>query len=353
MFCYIHIPFCENKCMYCKFASVWITQSDKIKKYVDYLISQINNSNKKINRLKSNYFWWWTPSTILVNDLENIINTLKNKFWFEKNIEITLETTPNKVTENTLVWWKNIWINRLSVWVQTLNNKSLIEIWRGNKWDIIDALNVITKVWLSNISLDFIIWLPYVKKWELNNNINYLLNNYDFIKHISVYMLEDHYYPWNWKKISINEDDYLWEYIEVKKILWEKWFNRYEISNFSKPWFECNHNQAYWNHSEMLAFWLWSHWFLDWIRISYPDNFKDYYNDKVNYEETLNNDDLFLEKVMFWLRTSWLDEDICNKLDNKKIQDLIESWYLKMESNILKLEDKGILVQDFILGEIV
>lgn len=364
MFLYIHIPFCENKCKYCRFASIWIIQEEKISKYINKLLFDINNFDKKINRLSSIYFWWWTPSILNINQLEIIINSLKNKFWFELNIEITLESTPNKITKESLIWWKNIWINRFSIWVQTLNNDSLIEIWRGNKWNIIDALkNIETSFQLSFlgekkqeqivISLDFIIWLPYVKVWGVKKDIEFILNNYDFVKHISVYVLEEYYYPWKWKNISIKDIEYLWEYIEVKNFLEEKWFNRYEISNFAKVWFECIHNKAYWNHSELIAFWLWAHWFINWIRFSYPDNFKSFYNLEINFEDPLNNEDIFLENIMFWLRTRWLSKEIFKKLNTKKIQEFIDSWYLKLEENLLKLEDSWVLVLDYILREII
>ena len=149
------------------------------------------------------------------------------------------------------------------------------------------------------------------------------------------------------------QEDYLWEYVKIKNFLKEKWFNRYEISNFAKTWYKCKHNKAYWNHSDMVAFWLWAHWFLDWVRFSYSDNFLDYYNDKINIEKKLEKDDIFLEKVMFLLRTSWLKQEIYEKLNSKKIQEFIKSWYLKIDNGILKIEDKWVLVLDYILGEII
>jgi len=99
----------------------------------------------------------------------------------------------DKITVENLIWWKKIWINRLSIWIQTLNNDSLTEIWRGNKWDILNALNIINEEWFNNVSIDFIIWLPFVNKWEIKENIDFILKEYLFIKHISVYMLEEYY----------------------------------------------------------------------------------------------------------------------------------------------------------------
>ena len=276
MYSYIHIPFCNNKCKYCRFASVWIIQEKAKKKYLNKLLIDINNYDSKINRLKSIYFWWWTPSILEIDEILNIIQAMKSKFWFYKNIEINLETTPNNITKKNLVWWKKIWINRISIWIQTLNNKSLQEIWRWNKSNIFEALDLIRNIWFENISIDFIIWLPYVSIWEIQNNINYILNKYNFIKHISVYMLEDYYeindannkfdkitYPNNWTSLWIKQEDYLFEYINIKNNLKKHWFNPYEISNFAKKWYECKHNKSYWNHSNVIAFGLWAHFFIN------------------------------------------------------------------------------------------
>ena len=97
MFSYIHIPFCESKCKYCRFASTWKFQDLQIKKYLAYLLEEINNYDLKHEKLESIYFGGWTPTTLNSSQLEQIIKTLENKFWFEKNIEISLETTPSKV----------------------------------------------------------------------------------------------------------------------------------------------------------------------------------------------------------------------------------------------------------------
>lgn len=366
-FCYIHIPFCTSKCKYCRFASFWTLDKFKVDLYVNHLINEIKNKKTDFNDLKSVYFGWWTPSILSLQHLENIINTINNKYDFDKNIEINIEATPVTITKENIEWWKDIWVNRISIGVQTLNNDSLIEIARGEKWDILNSLNIVKEVWFDNISIDFIIWLPYVKVWEIKKDIEYILDNYDFIKHISVYMLEEYYdvpeeidskfeniiYPNDWTKLWIKDDQYLLEYSEIKAFLNTRWFYNYEISNFSKPWFECKHNSAYWNHSNILAFWLWAHSFLNNIRYSNSENFLDYYSNKNILKEKLNNDDLFIEKIMFVLRTSWLSYEYVNKLDIDRINYFIKEWYLEKKDNKIILNNKWILVLDYILKEII
>ena len=371
IFSYIHIPFCELKCKYCRFASIWVSAKLKIDFYVKNLISEIKKSPFKKEILSSIYFWGGTPSILSKGHLKNIILELKNKFGLFEDTEITIESTPNNITEDNLIIWKQLWINRLSIWIQTLNWDSLSEINRGNKWDIELCLNNIKNIWFDNVSLDFIIWLPHVKLGEILENIKSILDNYNFVKHISVYMLEEYYspdkiietkydnitYPDDWSKMWIEDIEYLEEYSNIKKYLVNKWFHNYEISNFWKSWFECNHNKWYWNHNEIYAFWLWS-WGLiekDWKKYRYlnSDNFKEYYTWKKIFENKLTDNDIFLEELMFWLRTIWLKKEIYEKLDQERLNYFLENKYLIKKSDKITLSDKGVLVMDYILGEII
>lgn len=367
MFSYIHIPFCESKCKYCRFASVWNIDRILVKKYLAHLIFDINSYDKKIEKLDSIYFWWWTPSILTYDDLKSIIDNLKNKFWFKNNIEITLETTPKNINLENLKSWEQLWINRISFWIQTLNDKSLKEINREWSDITLNALEILKQSNIKNISCDFIIWLPFVEIWEIKKDIDYVLKNYNYLTHISVYMLEDYYqvdldenakfekikYPNNWKNIWIEENDYLKEYLEIKKYLEKLGFFRYELSNFSKNWFECKHNKAYWNHSEMVWFWLWSHSFLNNIRYAYKDDFLWYYKKEFLYKEDLNENDLFLEKIMFWFRTNWINKDLFDKFNQEKLNYFLDKKILEKNSNYIKINDNYITLTDKIISELI
>ncbi|MDQ7009083.1 MAG: radical SAM family heme chaperone HemW [Candidatus Gracilibacteria bacterium] len=377
---YIHIPFCEQKCNYCRFASIGKIQDLHIAKYVSLLCEEITLSpspsplGERGVSIKTIYFGGGTPGVLKLEQFEKILNTIKNKYILDTNCEISLETTPDKITKENLEGWNKLGINRVSMGIQTLNNKSLKEISRGNKGDINIALENIKKYNLiENISVDFIIGLPYVKSGEILENIKTILNNFSFIKHISVYMLEDYYspdkiietkydnitYPKDWDKQGIKEEEYLGEYSSIKRYLINSGFNNYEISNYGKPGFECKHNIGYWNHSEILAFGLGAYGYVNNIRYANSENFKNYYAGEKIFKNKLSEEDIFLEKVMFQLRTSGIEENIYKKLDQKKINYFIENSYLEYSfraesfSPLLKLTDKGVLVMDYILSEIV
>ncbi|MFA5916998.1 MAG: radical SAM family heme chaperone HemW [Candidatus Gracilibacteria bacterium] len=381
MFCYIHIPFCQSRCRYCRF-STFAGKPDLDKEiYVDYLVKNIENgvlhtpctlaisqgqNSESQKTLNSIYFGGGTPTSLSNSQLEKIILALKNRFGFEKDIEITLETTINNITEENLIIWKKIGINRLSIGIQTLNNQSLKEIGRPAKEEILKKLDIIKRdpsskkrpVSSGNISLtisiDFIIGLPYVKKGELLQDLKFIIEKYDFINHISLYMLEEYYdYPEKWQDLSIKEEDFLEEYLLCKNYLEEKGFNRYELSNFAKKGFDCKHNKAYWNHENMLALGLGAHGFLDGVRYAYSNKFNDYYSGKLDYEEILSKDDLFLEKIMFGLRTAGLEPEIYKKLNQEKINYFIKQNLLDFRQDKLVLLDNGVVLIDYIIKEII
>lgn len=350
MYSYIHIPFCSSKCKYCHFAS--FVAKEEQTRYFKKLLSDIQGFSWKKEVLSSIYFWWGTPSSVENHSIKKIIDTLKEEFSFAPSIEITLEANPQDITQEKLDFYFGIWINRLSLWVQSLHNKTLKEIGRNNAEITKNALFLIEKSNFENISLDFIIGLPYQKKWELKKDIDFILKSYKKIKHISCYMLEDYYYPQAWKNISLKEEEFLWEYSAIKKILAENKMYPYELSNFSKKWFECKHNKAYWNHQEVLAFWLSAHGFLNGKRYHFPEKFLEYYK-WTFFEELLSEKDIVIEKILFSLRTTGIKKDLLPFLDKKKIKEFINWNYLEEKEEKLILTKKGIMVIDTILAEII
>jgi len=366
---YIHIPFCESKCSYCRFASIWNTQEIQIKRYQKYLIQEIKTSNYSGKPLSTIYFGGWTPTTCSIEQIWEIIQSLKNKFWFKKNIEITLEATPGSITAEYIAGVTRHGVNRISMWLQTLNTHALKEIGREDKWDIFTALKILSDSAIQNISVDFIIGLPYVSEWEIADNITTLLTQFPTITHVSSYMLEEYYDPWEklwddsdskydqvtypdtWKNTGIEEDLYQSEYISVCQALKKQWFEKYEISNFSRAGYECQHNQWYWNHSNIAAFWLAASGYINGTRYTNSDDFQKYYARQDIYSELLSSDDLRIERIMFGLRTTGVDtEDIS---DISELQEYIDNHSLKKIDDKYLLTDLGVVYLDQIIQQCI
>ncbi|NUJ97551.1 radical SAM family heme chaperone HemW [Candidatus Gracilibacteria bacterium] len=353
MHLYIHIPFCSSKCKYCRFSSFVEQEEIKRKYYIEYLKKTIESYKGGIREIKTIYFGGGSPSSLTGEYIREIMFCLEKKFIISKNREITLEVNPKDITQEKLQFYLSIGINRFSLGIQSLNFQTLKEIGRDKKKTIFFALDNFEKLYKKNISLDFIIGLPYQKKGQVKKDIQTLLKKYPFIKHISLYMLEDYYYSKSWKKISIKEEDFLKEYTQTKNFLEEEGFGRYEISNFAKKGYKCKHNLAYWNHSDMIAFGLGAHGYEQGKRYAYPDNFTDYYRGKLQFEEELEEKEKILETIMFSLRTTGIQKSYFCFLDEKKLDYFFEKGFLEKKKNKIIVSEKGVLVIDFILKEII
>lgn len=357
---YIHIPFCNQKCSYCKFALTPIFSEFQRKKYIHTLCQEIQKkiSKYKIKNISSIYFGWWTPSILPIEEVSKILSL------FPKNIpEITFESNPEDINEAYIDKLFSLGITRLSIGIQTLNEESLKEIERQWLCSIIWALESIKntevwKVWLFwnrkiSINIDLILGLPKVKKWETLKHLIFLHNNYPFITHTSIYILEKWLYPKKWQKISISEDDITNEYNQIIQYLKSKKWNHYEISNFCKPGHECKHNMWYWNHEEYLWFWLAASEFLYEkgvaIRQTNSPSFSGYYKWNIFEKEFLNNEQLELEKLLFWLRTKWyqINPNI-SLLSQEKINQFKKLKFITQENNIIHLTEKWIPLIDYI-----
>ena len=251
--CYIHIPFCDHKCIYCDFYS--IITSDNIQSFLKSLKKEINYYAEKYSanrELISIYFGGGTPSLMESEYISQIIETVKSKFIVQENAEITLETNPGTVTLEKLKSFRSFGINRISIGIQSFDNDDLKFLTRiHNSETAINTVKDAANAGFENISLDLIFNLPgqTEKKWVKNVEQAVRLP----IKHISTYslilergtilnkMVLD-------GKVKIADEDYDAELYETTiDFLTSNGFDQYEVSNFAKPGFEYIHNNAYWH----------------------------------------------------------------------------------------------------------
>ena len=355
---YIHLPFCERKCLYCAFTS-FVSSDDVQKEYVKHLIKEIENF-KDGYKAKTIYFGGGTPSVLRLDLLEKIFDALKNKFEIEKDAEITMEVNPNSVDEEKLGFYKRLGVNRLSMGIQSLNDKTLKKLGRlHTKKEALYELQLATK-FFDNVSCDLILGLEKEK-----NVVKYARKLIKFgIKHISCYILEVHentpLYSLvkNKKYQPLNDEAVAKSYEKLRKFLEKQGFNQYEISNFSLVGFESKHNLAYWSYDDYVGFGLSSHSFLDGARYENSSNLKAYYEGK-GQSETITNDKEIEERILLGLRCK-------NGVDLEKLKNLgyilekNEFFMQFLEKNILKKVNNRIFlnpnyyaVSDFIIEHLL
>lgn len=259
---YIHIPFCTYKCSYCNFFSVVnMNEKEIYKNYADALIEElklrIDDYNEKINTI---YFGGGTPSVLNANLLkyllDNILNILKNYQDIKLIKEITIESNINDINSEYINFLESIDNIRISLGLQTFNEKSLSLINRHTELEeIVNALKIINNSTIENISLDFISGLPLNDKLQTKKDILKALELLPKTKHISLYYLElTKSLEEKWRDYLPREEEESVEYYEISSnTLKDLGFIRYEISNYSINNYESIHNSNYWKLKNYLG----------------------------------------------------------------------------------------------------
>ena len=255
---YIHIPFCKSKCYYCDFTS-FANKEELVQKYVQCLINEIDNQKNKNVIVKTIYIGGGTPSFITEKYIVKIMDKIRQSFILTPDTEISIEVNPGTVTYNKLKTYYDCGINRLSIGLQTSNDKLLKEIGRIHTFkDYLKTIETAKTVGFTNINSDLIIGIPSQTIYDVEDSINTLIELR--IPHISVYSLIIEKNTKIEKMLNNKElkpvDDEIERYMYwfAKRKLEENRYIHYEISNFAKPGYYCRHNLDCWNQKEYLGF---------------------------------------------------------------------------------------------------
>lgn len=370
---YIHIPFCEHKCIYCDFYSI-ITKNNvttflqTLKKEINYY-ADLHSSDRSITSI---FFGGGTPSLMSPTYISEMIELVKKRFKVSADVEITLETNPGTVEQSKLSEFSKIGINRLSIGIQSFDENELKFLTRiHDKQTAIDTVLKAKESGFVNISIDLIFNLPgQTKKIWMNNLITAASLP---IKHISTYslilergtilnkMVLD-------GKVKMHDDDYDADLYETTiDFLIQNGFYQYEVSNFAKEGFECRHNNSYWHYKDYFGFGSSAHSFINGKRYWNFSSLKKYISEieKNNLaaagSEQLNQEQKLNEYVMLALRSSGINVNEMQKLfgngwlDEKSsyLKKLEEDNFLMKKNGLIKLTKSGYAVCDEIIKNLM
>ena len=249
---YIHIPFCDTICSYCDFCKVFYNS-----KLVDNYLSALNNEVDKYYKgevINTIYVGGGTPSSLSLEQL-NVLFSIINKFKLSNNYEFTFECNIENINSDKLKFLYDNGVNRLSVGVQTFNEKFLKLLNRNHISDeVVSKIKLAKKIGFSNINIDLIYGIPGETLDDLNHDIDMFLSL--GINHISTYslILEEHTKLYVDGVSNIDEDMDRSMYDLICDRLSDNGFNHYEVSNFSKEGFQSKHNLVYWNNLNYYVF---------------------------------------------------------------------------------------------------
>lgn len=254
---YIHIPFCSKRCSYCDFAVRTKFNLKSLEDYTDCLIKEIKNKSIfiKNKKLYSLYFGGGTPSLLPVNQIEKIINSLRlSGFIIDDKTEVSIEINPESLSQEKLIQYKNLSINRFSLGIQSFQKK-LLQIC-NREHNVKDNYKSIELLQGSNFSLDWLFALPNQSLELLKKDAKLFIEANP--SHISPYLLNlQKFHPMNKDRPMDEEQIKMLKYI--KDHLTKNNFQQYEISNFAKPDLYSRHNSLYWSDQEYLGLGLSAH----------------------------------------------------------------------------------------------
>lgn len=364
---YIHIPFCKQACHYCDF------HFSTSFKYKDELISAIckeieirNTFFSPEDLIETIYFGGGTPSVLEAIDFENILRSLQQNFPLD-NPEITIEANPDDITPQKLDEWKALGINRLSIGVQSFEDKALTFMNRcHSSSEAFKAIDLALTKGFDHLNLDLIFGIQVLNQQEFEQDINHFID----IKpsHISAYCLtieEDTVFGRQVQKgilKDVSEEGSSKQYLFVSDRLQEAGYNHYEISNYSLPNHESKHNTSYWKGKKYLGLGPSAHSFNEKKRFFNVSNNAKYIqaintNGDAYDSELLTLENQINEYILTRLRTAkGIDLEEYRSLfgmDKKtnlilKARELTQNDFVNLHENHISLTRKGKLLADSI-----
>ena len=368
---YLHIPFCEHKCIYCDFYSIaptgsGETQTSQIDGFLNALETEIRMRAEEPRfheTIETIFFGGGTPSLLHPSEIEKILNLLASRFPVHANAEITLETNPGTVDKQKLKSFHSAGINRISMGIQSFHDDDLKFLTRIHtaseaKQCVLDSY----AAGFKNVSFDLIFSLPHqsLQRWKS------ILDQAMELQpaHISCYSLIVEPGTPLYTMVQLNQvtpldsehDAELYEW--TIDFLTSHGFEQYEVSNFAKPDFKCRHNINYWNHTNYLSFGPSAHSFWKnerWWNVSNIAAYIEQLNKRIlplSGGEHLSDTKLMEEAIFLGLRSEGIDFEQFRmrfardlSIENSPIiSELIQQGRARMEGGRFRLTAKGYLV---------
>ena len=335
---YIHIPFCDNICSYCDFSHL-LSRTNYQKRYLARLKEDISKIKDK--KLYSIYIGGGTPSSLSKEELEDLLSFLYSKF--EVVEEFSFEANPESIDEEKVKVLVKYGVNRVSLGVQTVDEKHLKLLNRHHDIKTIKkACDILHRYNLNNINFDFIYGLEDEDESNIEKNIAFALEN--DVKHISYYSLqvEEGTVLYN-SGYKVDDDKLATYYEKIVSRLEEVGFKRYEVSNFAKEGYESKHNLVYWQNKEYYGEGLSASMYIDNIRETKTRNIIDYLNGEklVAFKEVLTKEDDEFNYLMLNLRL--IKGFSLNEFKNRYKKDFLKEYRKEIE----KIKDSVVVENDY------
>ena len=379
---YFHIPFCVRKCFYCDFLSAPADEGT-IKRYMEALLAETAGSALSYAKytVSSVFIGGGTPSVAPVFCIEDMLGTVKEHYSLAQDAEITMEVNPGTVSEKALSRYREAGVNRLSIGLQSADDKELASIGRIHTWEqFLETYTKARKADFRNINVDIMSALPGQTLSRYRNTLEKVLSLEPAPEHISAYslILEEgtHLYDLYEKgMLEIPDEDMdRLMYQETKELLARRGYRRYEISNYAKEGCECRHNRGYWTRENYAGFGLGAASLVENVRFKNGTDLQAYLANSSGCREDvrqLSREEQMEEFMFLGLRmTEGVDEGLFRRLFGCGMEEVygevigknIRDGLLRMDCDFagkeeraalrrLSLTEKGLDVSNYVMAQ--
>lgn len=359
---YVHIPFCTQICYYCDFSKVFI-KNQPVDSYLEHLLEEFQSYD--IQKLRTLYIGGGTPTALSASQLEVLLKGLTKNLNLSVLEELTIEANPGDLDADKIAVLKNSAVNRVSLGVQTFDDKMLKKIGRSHlEKDIYENIDHLKLAGFDNISIDLIYALPGQTMEQVKENVAKAIGL--DIPHMSLYslILENHTVFMNRMrrgKLPLPKEELeaeMFEYIIAE--LERADFEHYEISNFSKSGFESRHNLMYWDNAEYYGIGAGASGYVNGVRYKNHGPIRHYLsaveegNARIT-EEHLSQKERMEEEMFLGLRKksgvsmARFEEKFGRSFEGlygEIVRDLVQQGLMQIEGDRVRMTKRGLFLGD-------
>ncbi len=373
---YVHIPFCQRKCIYCDFYSIeTVALMDEFLDALDSEIALSASAGKGVS-FDTLFFGGGTPSLLTPAQLERVMGSLRGAFAIGAGAEITLESNPGTISAANLRDYRRLGVNRLSIGIQSFDENELRFL--GRIHDAAEAACAVAQAraaGFDNVSVDLIYSLPGQTREGWDRTLSRALSLGP--DHLSAYSLivEDDT-PLarmvSAKLVSPNPAEAeasLYEH--TMDVMARAGFEHYEVSNYARPGSRSRHNSAYWSHDGYLGFGPSAHSFwraktedapVRWANVSALKRYCESLRAgelPVVMREEVSPPELCNERIFLGLRSAGLDlrrldSDFGHSPERDSLAwALVERGAAELQAGMLRLTPSGYMLCDEIAARMM
>ena len=369
---YLHVPFCFHKCHYCDFYSI-VDTGDRQARFVDRIEDELRTMAGRIDgAIGAVFLGGGTPTLLEPELLGRLLEAVGEHLPLEAGVEWTVEANPETIDEEVASRLAQGGVNRISIGCQSFRPRLLEVLERHHDPDnVARAIDRLRSAGIDAFNLDLIHGIPgsTFDEWCLDLEDALALEP----EHLSCYGLQYEPNTPLTKKLELGRIERLDEDLEADMYehtcsrLGAAGFRHYEISNWSRPGAECRHNLVYWRSGNWLAFGPSASGHVDGTRWKNVPRLTDWLDSgpgtPVVDLERVDASARVGEHLMLELRlregiTRQRLDELLGRSDpdgrrRAVIEDALSTGLMLRESDCLRLSDRGVLLADSLLSELI